>query len=1757
MTKDISYVKVLSEDSSFQLVRTNPKLTGNLKIVVNETGDMWLNAIAANQELAKEEYSRFPIDVRQSLGSNIYRFFKNGETPNEIIFSLSEKVDLTKTSKDFKDQYDFSNYFSGVKYLPSNKYSERLSYFAPLYLKKEVPNFFVILKIKDPINDPIDINKTKFESNQSKTEYLIDLFKKATIIKTFDLRESSKTGKFIRDYINSPEFPVSPLRVSFEEDEYTTWNGILINSGSFGSKGELLYNEYVESTPLKFFEENITRGYERNGIIFPNILNLEFIFDDDSSENYEINRYIGFYVNSIDLSELDIDLERSYLERSSWPNTPRFRQKYLESDDITLTQSNPNGVVLPYRNLNFNLDEFSEIFKDSENLFFTYLTDRDNKFHLPNLEDPFEIDFSPEVSVSLTSTGMTVTATSVNPHGYLDGELINILSSDSDYTGAFFVSNTTSTGFTYTLSSVPALNSATGEAVKEIGFGKIRLSDQKLDLGRFFGPSQKDYLQDTGFISESKGFPFIGIKINSNLSDLDSFKLYHPSGTRLDSGGKYDLIVSVLNYQLTPNPGDSYIYNDFDQVVGYDTFYFNGAGLTHEIAKAIAACLNGVRNRSFTAYPFNDYVFIKCNVSIEDDSLYRVQFDSPDNIYSSVEIDNISGNLLINNEISFSGGSNFSGNRLVIDADHLSKITSEFDNLLVKTQNGWSKLKKVSKYIDLVTEKNSVLESNRISAISGYESKIVIALEDQERPSIAYGEFLIKRKFRPQFGIFSLFPIKDLDFDFYSSTYLNFPNIDFYQYYYIPEKTQLLVPGVEYIVVGGEVEISEFPNPLLDGQIFTVTQPTEYVALTGNALITFFNGTSLTNPIYDENGELTNFQGFSILKDPEKVVPQEDSLVYSLRTKYLNGLTSTEYDFYKENESRDFATRSKVIPYITKWGIKNGLDSRSNPYRLNTEIVFGRNNFSPDHTDRTQNPNNFTHEWFYVESKFNYTDTPETIKQNDSYFETPLDFQRLISEPDYFIEYFTYTPNFNLGGINTDVAPTQFRYSNVFKNIASKYETFFKGFKVSFKDVTTVTVIGEDSKPLAKETTSRFEGYKFSCILKAVQEDFKNQSQAPIKYRVVEHKDFKFILIIIEVAIGHINQINDYWKELPFSPGFTSISNVTTDPDSVFYADSSFSTLFGSELPFQTVNGDYRISFSSVDSLDISNLNYTLLYSLTNKKFNSILDNFSNVKLSSKLGITQLGTEGVFFNIPPTGGTIAQKKNLNIPNYPSLLSDEFVIPTDKTFIYMENLLTSQIFFIDSVNGITPNNVNPINSATDEFLTFEKNVSDSLYLTAPFSGVPYVSIFGTLPISTSLTQVVQQNFLFYVMQGGEKYFEKAFEKLSFAEFKKFVNELNSIVEYESYSLDSNGNPISSSSPNFYLEVLDPAQLIKNSQVISQVDEERPTQFAFTETIGFKYEQVQVSGKKVELNRYKGEYEPITKNILHFQSNFKFTKNAITDLKLSNVRFNSNIEELLEITNFNHIKVSPTKVLELESDPEFLPIYPRIKEIPIGQADYFLLQGNWDWGFHHLYLNKEEFSPAAGARRVEEDSSFLGKILIVPNEIELEDYQVLTLGADTELESIDLTQIELVVKEKASSIEGFINLNNVITRYFLNDGIAQKFNEFLINSNEYIGNFTNIQEYVIEYIRLNILGLYVIDTTEFYEKRNATLVSSTISENPNSFDFISLNDQQRFNLGYKLVNNIEINNYDRLILKFSILKPVSAGLNISPKIKIKFI
>lgn len=1685
MARDINFNQILQDEASFQIVRTNPKLTGNVKVTINDSDKMWLNSINANEELSKSLYKRVAIDTNVSLPANMYKFFSSGDTPPEIVFDLSESFDTTKTSADYKDQYDFSHYFSGVKYLPSRRYTEQLSYFAPIFLKKEVPDYFIIFKIKDPINDNISTLESKYPFN--KEEYLKEMFKKASVIKTFNIKKSTSVGKYIRDYINDDSFPNSPLDVSYEEDRLTNWNGIMYDSGVFGSRGEDLYDLYKSSNPLKFFEEYISLGYERNGIIFPNILNLEFIFNDDSSELYDFNRYFGVYVNAIELEKLDIDIDRAYEERGIWPNTPSLKRKYSESESVNIIQENQNGVVIPVMNSGVYFSDFENIFETKKTLFINYLLDRFGNIHTPKLDSPYDIDF---------------------------------------------------------------------EGATELNSGKITMSDSKMDIGDFFGPSTP-FLQDIGNSTEIRGYSHAYIEIKTT-NYLDGIKIYHPHGSRFDSNGRYELIEGATGYNLVPNPGDYYAYNDIDNVVGHNIYYYNIDGREEEVTSAIASCINEINNASFKAEVIDTTIVIKSNSPGDYDSYYSIEFVSSSSSYDSVVINDITGIDLQNNPISFEGGSRPAGNRLIIDSGHYQKINDNIDDILVKTKNGWSKIKKVSKYIDAISEKNLTTKEDKRISLTRFLDNLAICLIEEDTPYTSSGEFTMVLKHRPSFGLLSFFPIKDFDFDFYSSEYLNFPKIDLYQSYFTPEKLKSLRTNTSYSLYGvgvirleNGIEIEVNGQASLDttlqglitygGNYPPLPSPFEYTVISGDVIVdadgeSIGVGENRWRPAYDENEELQSFEGFFLIKDPDKVIPESEEGIYKLRNKYLNGIANSEYEFYKENSSKDFSLKSKIIPYISKWVSPDGLDSRSNPYRLNSELVFGYNNFSPDHEDRSQNPSNFTHEWYYIESNFNYSDSKDIVKLNNSYFPEPFELNRALTETGYFIDYFTYTPSF----AGEEVARTQTRYTPIKKNNLGVYETFFKGFKIQFKDYIDSNNLNEAGKPEFNDRSNKFDGYKFTCLVKPIKENINDDSVPPIRYRFIEHSDFKFIMLIIEVSIGSRSEIDNIWRNGAsnlLTSDYKTISGDPTDPSS-----NNLNTLDTAAVPgtpaYDTINGDYRILFDNIGGHDVSNLSHTLLYSLKHKKFNMLEDNFSNIRLSTKLHLKNPSFSGTNVDIA------VPLENQNIPNYPSSLKDEIHEVNKNTFLVANDSLLNEDRLIDEFVGINNQFNNTMVSITNQGIKYSDQ--GPLNMLSSLSGLQYQPI-----PATSLGQgYIQNYYTFKIVSGGKLYYETLFEKLSFGEFKEIVNSQDEFIEYESYSYDGS---LSNIDANWYSEIPNPSSITKTDAIVTMVDENIPSNLSSSEIVGFTYERSKLDNT-YDLNRYEGGFEPLFKDLFFFNSKFNFNNNDISPLDLSNTRLNINVDGFMTILNFSHVKIANTKILDLESNEEYDPKYEKVDEIAIGRSDYDLFSSNWDWGFHHKYTNKSENVPVSGTLRLEEDDSFIGKILKLRNVIELESYIEEKVN---DIDNINISNQEIAYEIENDKIVGIINVENALTSYLLADGIASKFSQFLDTDPKYIGNFSQIEDYVKEYIKLNIIKLYEIEEVEFYTKEDRSLLGSSGLINNNAIEFRFLDDANRVEQGYKLNRNLQINKIDRFTLKFEFNKSLNSGFLVSPKIKIKFI
>lgn len=263
-------------NQSFAVLRTNPLLTTNVKIMVND--NVYISSF--NNNVNDINYTATLIDPDKTSYENDLALFYKGVN-KDLIYDVNRKSDDYVVYKDFSNQYEMQ-YNYGCETNKNKNYKEQYKFFAPLWLDGELPEAFIIVKTDA---------KIEYDENDNP---LKDILSNGKIVKTFDLTNKSKIGRYIRNYKNNDNFPKFPIIHSFETD--TDYCGIDVLEGGFTSKSEdnkdYLSNERLELENDEF----ITRGFERNNLAIANLLNLEFLFDDEDND-YKIYNYSGFYVN--------------------------------------------------------------------------------------------------------------------------------------------------------------------------------------------------------------------------------------------------------------------------------------------------------------------------------------------------------------------------------------------------------------------------------------------------------------------------------------------------------------------------------------------------------------------------------------------------------------------------------------------------------------------------------------------------------------------------------------------------------------------------------------------------------------------------------------------------------------------------------------------------------------------------------------------------------------------------------------------------------------------------------------------------------------------------------------------------------------------------------------------------------------------------------------------------------------------------------------------------------------------------------------------------------------------------------------------------------------------------------------------------------------------------------------------------------------------------------------------------------------------
>ena len=272
--------KMVGEDVSYCLLRANPKLTGNIKVVVDSDSNLYLDTFKVSNALSQSKYRRIKVNPDEYYGRSVMSKFKG--MPSDDLYKIEESCyKLFSTANNLGEEY-YDKYNYGVRTNSDKLYPENFSFLAPLCIKRVIPDFFVIFKVKD------------YESIPDKTRMSYFL-KNGEIVKVYDMRKDSPVGKYVRKIQEHASGFTGDIFVSYDYDKTNLYNGISLDRG--------IVTSVHESTS---FERNIknqvamndwyTLGFERNRLLSKDIINFEFMFNDTDEKLFSLNTYFGLYI---------------------------------------------------------------------------------------------------------------------------------------------------------------------------------------------------------------------------------------------------------------------------------------------------------------------------------------------------------------------------------------------------------------------------------------------------------------------------------------------------------------------------------------------------------------------------------------------------------------------------------------------------------------------------------------------------------------------------------------------------------------------------------------------------------------------------------------------------------------------------------------------------------------------------------------------------------------------------------------------------------------------------------------------------------------------------------------------------------------------------------------------------------------------------------------------------------------------------------------------------------------------------------------------------------------------------------------------------------------------------------------------------------------------------------------------------------------------------------------------------------------------
>jgi len=1698
----------ISKKSSFSLLRTNPRLTTNVKIV--SAGDkVYLDSINADSVLANSKYKKF--DVTGGMYSyDIYNFYnRDGKLPVNLAYKVFEKFSYATPKAQYSDQYDFE-YCAGAYTKNSALYNEEFAMFAPLWVEKEnLPEYFIILKLNGPVTINSKDSNTEDELNLinddiiNSTNFFKHYLKNSELVKTISLKENTSIGKYIRNHVNDSSFPEGSIYATIKKDEYSYINGISYNSGGFCSVADNFYDEFVLQDKIILEKDNnITNKFSQLGVVHPNILNLEFLFDVDGE--YEMNRYMGFYVSEAQLDKFTVTKSfsnKSYSDGSIEVNS------FLKYDRLIDVNNLVNRI--PYvkdPNDNFYLINQSDAYEKRGHLHLKNIFSGDDDDNSYEINLPWSVKYN-NVSYDKIYIGSNSYVTfgggsteysgfsASNPNlptifiSSADNSVQNVFADISDDDGdSMFVVRYE--GYNSTSS-----NGDNSNIIWEITFYK---NSSKIDIDIIHNEMLYDgydgiggmtdgvgnwILQNQLFVSDNVSFrvnedlsitellPRINkIKTKNSVINPVNFSNYEPYRTisvnttnelgkscfafKVNSNVSETtqirlLKVDIIADEINDDDVDLFGVRGNDNIPAGTAYYttYSTKGNTYDIAKAISAAINNIEilagEQIFRAIYQNDIVVVYAQNSTSYwDNLKWSIFSTGDVFPFTILNDN--ANIIDVHDY-------------VLTYDSFKNDIGEMDvtlylsgKLASSTFKGGSDTNN-NRFIISSADVNQFFTNNTLdelfakgltySKVKSVSSYLDEPLYDENGLIYAFNNF-------DKFATCVLEDDIKITYNKKIILYKNaLPSIGYFSF--LPIKDfDFDTFNLDYTKCEDSKipELWDFCLSKISTQNFdSILQPESSNYEKCNLLTGLF-----------EN-EFLSAKGFSKLVDSNlnedyDQLQELAKLNQTISEHTQDTITNNEYDRLNENYLTTTALFSKVVPFVNKW-VSDDLstDVRNNNYRLNIDQSFGQFNFSPSFDYTKRDPRFFTHEWYLLQKYPTYYIEHKIKEDSYSYFENNINESSLYDvNSDYFNDYFTRRY------VGTTPIKTDYKYSIFSGGNTQKFpECIFRGVKVRLKKRIENSDVNYNLKEKVVIPDNTLNGYKFSAVL-AMNED--NELSTSIKF--IKNNKFKSITCLIKASLGGFLQTDFIDRNLLYSINHKVISN------------------------------------NNVLSYD-DRLLQGRIYKMVNNSD---------------------GTFTVF------------AKGLSSSNLPSFKS-ELTLNEQSSYndIVFEHNGTTIRF--GEISKVIDNNSFICSELKCNYNNIEYNIVGfdiEKYLEDP---IEYLYIDGLPNILAMYAFVAAIKDDMKYENGGYNGYHHIINEISFANIANLINLGDPKIQY--IEILENGT---TENGKFLIELVKhdveySTTYLGNNVIVPNADVSELNTF---DIIGYELKiNDRTSVKPIYRNQFY--FNPKVYDVVSFcddsdlpelyKMNTKFYVNG-NNFSIKNLFFNKvntqNNQTLLKLTNLNQ--------------------YPLIEQYTLSKKDFNVFKSNWDTNYYNEFTTERKSTEIIGTKEQLEQRSFFGsKLLTLPNDITIDYIK------ENPINNLD-NNTGISYNDTKFNVTMQLNISILLQNYFLNIEPFYKLFSNYINTNFSFGN-NNLEDDIRRYIELNVKERYIIKDIIVWKK------SLTSLEADQELFRLDLTTTEKISEGFKQITNFTNEKIDAFNNKLTYNKQLDESEQFSLTIKLK--